>query len=175
LIESIRWLQAIGRFDEIRDQELSSLIIVYGENGQGKTTLASIFRSMATANPRLIQARHRQQANRLPKVVLELSENRTSIFDESQWHNPFSKIHIYDDEFVNSNVSSGLEIGSEHRKRLHEVVLGSEGIELDKVHQKAKLGIEEINRCIRNLRDKITTADLKGQELDDFLALERFS
>lgn len=173
MIESIAWLQAVGRFDEIRNQGLSPVVIVYGENGQGKTTLTSVMRSMATANSSIVQARHRQQAGRPPKVVLKLSENRVSVFEESRWHNPFPKVHVYDDEFVNNNVSSGLELGSEHRKKLHEVILGSEGVDLDGVHQEAKLKIEEVNRNIRDLREKIGTADLGGMELESFLSLEK--
>jgi wobble nucleotide-excising tRNase len=133
MVESVALLRNIGQFDSVDSgQKISfcKLTLIYAENGRGKTTLANIFRSLGTNNPVLINERRRLGASNLPHVVIK-ADGQSYTFQNGAWSNALSDISIFDDHFVSENVCSGLEIGTDHKQNLHELILGSQGIDLN--------------------------------------------
>ena len=54
MIRHIRLLRNIGQFDSVDAAAtiaLTQLVLIYAENGRGKTTLAAVLRSLATDDP----------------------------------------------------------------------------------------------------------------------------
>ena len=61
-IERLRLLRNIGQFDSVNDgaqTPLAKLSLIYAENGRGKTTIATILRSLGTGDVALIEERRR--------------------------------------------------------------------------------------------------------------------
>jgi wobble nucleotide-excising tRNase len=79
---------------------------------------------------------------------------------------------VFDDTFVDQNVCSGLAVGAERRQRLHEWILGSEGVTLNRTLQEVVARIEEFNQNLRVKADAIPAVVRAGLSADDFCALE---
>ena len=79
---------------------------------------------------------------------------------------------VFDDVFVDQNVCSGLVVEAEHRQRLHEWILGSQGVALNRTLQECVERVEELNRRLRAKADAIPAAVHDGFGVDEFCALE---
>ena len=75
-------------------------------------------------------------------------------FRENNWSGILKDLEIFDTFFINDNVFSGFEASLDHKKKLHQFVMGEKGVELAKDITEIKNNIE---------REKI---NLKGYELE---------
>jgi wobble nucleotide-excising tRNase len=99
------------------------LTVIYAENGRGKTTLAAILRSLSNGDAALISERHRLGAAHPPHVVLQVGVTpQPVVFQNGAWSATDPRIAVFDDLFVAQNVCSGIEIETEHRQNLHELI-----------------------------------------------------
>jgi wobble nucleotide-excising tRNase len=122
MIRSIQFLRAIGQFAYVSASSLTlgRYVLVYAENGRGKTTLAAILRSLSTGDPIPIRERRRLADSNPPKAVLACSDSQTpTVFENGAWNRNFPNIIVFDDQFVNENVYSGLAVEATHRQHLH--------------------------------------------------------
>ena len=177
MIRRLKLIRNIGQFDSVSsagDTELGRLVLVYGENGRGKTTLVAILRSLQSGDPALIMERRRLSSDHDPHVVLECGDDdpTTVIFENGQWNHLLPDLLIFDDLFVEQNVYSGLSVGAEHRKNLHEVVLGAQGVTLNRRIQDLVQRVEEHNRALREKAQAIPEEIRHGLSVDEFCALE---
>jgi wobble nucleotide-excising tRNase len=173
LLERIQLLRNIGQFDSVNagaQLPLARLSLVYAENGRGKTTLASIFRSLGTGDPDLVLERHRLGAVNPPHVVLGIAGSAVQ-FQNGAWPAPMPQIAIFDDTFVAANVCSGVEIAAGHRQNLHELILGAQGVALNATLQSHVTRIEEHNRALTQKSNAIPAAARGDMSVDDFCAL----
>jgi wobble nucleotide-excising tRNase len=152
LIGRIQHVRSIGQFDAVAaDTTLSRLTLIYAENGRGKTTLAAILRSLASGDPIPISERRRLGADRPPHVVVGLADGTVAVFQDNVWSRRLENVLVFDDLFVDQNVCSGLDVDPEHRQNLHELVLGEEGVVLNRT----LLGyVQQIERHNAELRTK---------------------
>ena len=177
MIKRIKLLRNVGSFssDAAAGQiELKRLVLVHAENGRGKTTLASILRSLASGNPELINERRRLGSTHPPHIVL-LHENFESDvqFKDGAWTEHVPSVKIFDDTFIDQNVYSGLDVGSQHRQNMHQLILGEEGVSLNRQHQVLVDRVEEHNRRLRRKADSIPVASRHGLEVDEFCTLQQ--
>jgi len=177
MIHYIKLLRNIGQFNSVSSAayiNLNKLTLIYGENGRGKTTLVSILRSLQSGDSAYILERRRLSSDHDPHVILECGDDdpTTVIFENGQWNHPSPNVLIFDDLFVNQNVYSGLAVESGHRKNLHEVVLGTQGVELNRRIQDLVRRVEEHNRALREKAQAIPEQARHGLPVDDFCALE---
>ena len=174
MIERLQLLRNIGQFDSVNPAEETSLTpitLVYSENGRGKTTLAAILRSLATGDPNYINERHRLGAQHPPHVVLNHVGGQI-IFQNGEWSRTLPEITIFDDAFVSENICSGIELQTSHRRGLHELILGEQGVALSADLQGHVRRIEEHNSTLRALADAIPAAPRGPYSVDDFCNLE---
>jgi wobble nucleotide-excising tRNase len=175
LINHLQLLRNVGQFDSVSGAahiNLSRLTLIYAENGRGKTTLAAIFRSLGTNDPAPIVERSRIGATYPPHVVLDCAGGPpAAIFQNGAWNRSLGNIVVFDDQFVDQNVYSGLVVGSEHRQRLHELILGAQGIALNQRLQDLVADIEEHNRQLRANGNAIPAAERGALSVDDFCNL----
>jgi hypothetical protein len=65
------------------------------------------------------------------------------MFQNGGWNRHYSNIAIFDDTFVDQNICSGLTIESEHRQKLHELILGAQGVALNQAVQRHVADVED--------------------------------
>ena len=144
-IDKIAQIRNVGKFGSVsldNQPQLGRFAVVFAENGKGKTTISEIFRSLSTGNPDHVTNRKRLQSSDadVPYVALDVS-GESVIFDGNRWSKIISEIYIFDDIYVAENVCSGIEIDSNHRKNMHEIIIGKRGRDLfiESENQKDKL------------------------------------
>ncbi len=175
MINRLQLLRNVGQFDSVSEAAsitLLRLTLIYAENGRGKTTLAAILRSLGTNDPTPITERARIGAVHPPHVVLDCTgDPSAAVFQNGAWNRSLGDIVVFDDQFVDQNVYSGLAISPEHRQRLHELILGAQGIELNQRHQTSIAAIEQHNRQLRVKGAAIPAAECGALSVDEFCNL----
>ncbi len=175
MINRLQLIRNVGQFDSVNGAAniaLSRLTLVYAENGRGKTTLAGILRSLGSNDPVPINERTRLGATNPPHVVIDCAGGPpTAIFQNGGWNRSLSSIVVFDDQFVDQNVYSGLIVGSEHRQRLHELILGAQGVALNQRLQDLVAQIEVHNGQLRAKGNAIPATERGALSIDEFCNL----
>jgi wobble nucleotide-excising tRNase len=175
LLNRLQFLRSVGQFDSVQAGAalpFARITLGYAENGRGKTTLAAILRSLATGDALPIIERHRLGANDPPHVVIDCSGGpQPTVFQNGAWNRTVPEIAIFDDLFVDQNICSGLVVESEHRQKLHEFILGAQGVALNAALQQIVAQIETHNRELRAKADAIPAIARGNLSVDDFCGL----
>ncbi|MBI4237644.1 MAG: AAA family ATPase [Deltaproteobacteria bacterium] len=175
MIRRIRLLRNIGQFDSVGAAAtitLGRLVLVYAENGRGKTTLAAVLRSLASGDPLPITERHRLAAAHPPHVVLDCEGGPPdAMFQDGAWNRTLPHLSLFDDVFVDANIHSGLAVDARHRQNLHELVLGARGVDLSRQLQQLVARIEQHNSALREKAAAIPDRVREGFPVDEFCAL----
>lgn len=174
MLERVRLIQGIGKFDHVAaaNIDLSPLTLVYAENARGKTTLVSIFRSLADGDPLPISERKRLGATRAAQVVLTFADEVDAVvFENGSWSKSKPNIAIFDEQFINDNVYSGMVVQSPHREGLHGLIVGSQGVALLRSLQAEVNAVEEHNQRIKTISGAIPARILRGLTVDEFCEL----
>jgi wobble nucleotide-excising tRNase len=133
VINKIERLISIGKYRNYQaagQVNFNRLTLIYGDNGSGKTTLTSTIRSLATNNPSIV--RSRISTNHIVPQAAQITQTGTPnifhTFGAAGWTTPFPNIEIFDTHFVNENIYSGFDFNDDHKKQLHQFVIGAQGI-----------------------------------------------
>ncbi|HET7733772.1 MAG TPA: AAA family ATPase, partial [Paludibacter sp.] len=172
MIHKIERLTSIGRFRNYQatgDVAFKKLTLFYGDIGVGKTTLTSILRSLTENKPEIIT--RRKSTNQTTAQAAQIVERNTTIDTQhtfnhtTGWSVPFPNIEIFDIHFVNENIYSGFDFNDDHKKQLHQFVIGAVGVsiqqqieqnKLDKTTSKQIQGTLE-QQIIQHVGNKLTT------------------
>lgn len=174
MLTRLQYFRSVGKFDTVTTNTLlARLALVYAENGRGKTTLAAIFRSLATGDAIPITERHRLAAPNPPHIVIEATGGPPpATFQNGVWNRTISEMVVFDDNFIDENVSSGLVVESEHRQHLHELILGAQGVALNRTLQQIAAQIEAHNRTLRIKADAIPGTARGNLPVDEFCLIQ---
>ena len=172
-IDRLQLLRNVGQFDSVNagaQIPLAKLALIYAENGRGKTTLAAILRSAGTNEPHHVTERWRLGAAHQPHIVLGTAGGPV-VHENGTWSAAIPHVAIFDDAFVAANVCSGIEIETTHRQKLHELILGAQGVTLNARLQGIVARIEEHNRTLRQ-REAAIPAVVRGDlSVEEFCVL----
>ena len=175
MIKSIQLLRNVGLFDSVSGAAnfvLSRLTFAYAENGRGKTTFAAILRSLATGDPLPIAERQRLAAQHPPHIILECSGGPPlAMFQNNAWNRTLPNMAIFDDQFIDQNIYSGLAVAAEHRQNLHELILGAQGVALNQRLQGIVGQVEAHNTALRAKASAIPASERGTTSVDEFCAL----
>jgi wobble nucleotide-excising tRNase len=175
VITRLQLLRNIGQFDNVSTSsalDLKRLTLVYAENGRGKTTLAAILRSLGSGEALPITERRRLGAVHPPKVIIACTgATPTATFQNDAWSRTCPEVLVFDDVFVDRNVYSGLDVAAEHRQNLHELILGSQGVNLSRQVDHLATQIRNHNTEIRSKSAAIPASERQGLTVDEFCAL----
>lgn len=133
MINKIEYLTSIGKFRNFTaagQVNFNKLTLIYGDNGGGKTTLTSVFRSLTTNKPEIVRSRisTNHTAPQAGQITQTGTPNIFHTFGAAGWSIPFPDIEIFDIHFVNDNIYSGFDFNDEHKKQLHQFVIGAQGV-----------------------------------------------
>jgi wobble nucleotide-excising tRNase len=78
---------------------------------------------------------------------------------------------IFDDQFIDQNIYSGLAVASEHRQNLHELILGAQGVALNQRLQRLVGQVEAHNTALRAKASAIPANERGTISVDDFCVL----
>ena len=173
IIERLQLLRNVGQFDSVTagaQIPLTKLSLVYAENGRGKTTLATVLRSLGTGDPALLEERRRLGSAHPPHVVMG-SPAAPFTYQNGAWSASYPDMAVFDDAFVAANVCSGIAIEAAHKQNLHELILGARGVALNSALQEHVERIEEHNRALRLKGDAIPAAARGTLTVDAFCKL----
>jgi len=173
MIEQFTYINNLGRFETFRgspDTALRPFTLVYSENGCGKTTLCALLRSLSSGDPEPLHARKRVSGKNGPHAVVVV-EGHERAFNGSAWNGAGPKVLVFDDHFTAANVCSGLEVGAGHRQKLHELVVGEDGIRLQRRVEELTEQISGHQAVLREKVREIPPHVLGDNSLDDFCAL----
>jgi wobble nucleotide-excising tRNase len=148
MLHQIQTIRGIGQFSEVSAGPatiLKRLTLIYADNGCGKTTLCAILRSLSTGDALPICRRARLGASSPPEVVLD-DDGEPLHYQDDRWSRALPEIVVFDDLFVEENVCTGLAVSSENRQRLHELILGSEGVTLAAEFNRLAEDISALNK-----------------------------
>ena len=173
MLDKIQLIRNVGQFDSVNSAQfdLKKLTFFYAENGRGKTTLAAILRSAGNGNAGVIEERRRLTAQHPPHIVLR-DQAGVITYQSGVWSRNIPCIVVFDDRFVSENVCSGMEIETEHRQKLHELILGAQGVTLNTAVQQKVTAIEAHNRQIKSLGDAIPVTVRGRYSVDSFCAIK---
>ena len=175
MIRHIKLLRNIGTFNSdnsIESIDLKRVVLIYAENGRGKTTLAEILRSLATGAVDPIIGRRRLGSEHPPHIVFVCDGSPSNVmFQNDSWSRTLPDLKIFDDLFVDENVHSGLGVDPQHRQNLHELVLGDQGVKLSRTFQNLVSRNKEHNRELTAKGRAIPEQIRNGLSVDEFCAL----
>ncbi len=175
MLDNFSLIRNVGKFDSVNagaNLDLNSLALIYAENGRGKTTIATILRSLGNKDPLPIIERTRLGGQGEPHIVIANNNGDTAMFQNDAWNDSDVNILVFDDSFVADNIYSGVDVDTEHRQKLHELIIGAEGVALNAVLQQIVARIEAHNKAIRKKGARITAAMRSGLSVEAFCALE---
>lgn len=158
MISKIQSIYNIGNYLDYLasgDVSLKKFNIFYAENAAGKTTLATILRSLALGEGILIDRHKRLNAISSPKVEIKLEDNSLCRYDNGKWNKTNHDIEVFDSYFVADNVYSGMEISADNRKALYKFVVGNTGIEIARKINRLKSMSVDLQRKKTKLIDEI--------------------
>lgn len=134
MINKVERLVSIGKYrnyNAVGQVNFKKLTLIYGDNGGGKTTLTSVFRSLTTNNPEIIKSRistNHTTAQAAQITQIASPQNVFYTFGSGGWSAQLPDIEIFDIHFVNDNIYSGFDFSDDHRKQLHQFVVGAQGV-----------------------------------------------
>ncbi|WP_158976942.1 AAA family ATPase [Cellulophaga sp. L1A9] len=175
MLDNINLIRNIGKFSSVdsgSQLNLQELALIYAENGRGKTTLASILRSLGSQDSLPIIQRKRLGGQGEPHVVITDSNSSRAVFQDGSWNETLFNILVFDDHFVTDNIYAGTNVETGHRQNLHELIIGAEGVALNARLQSIVSRIERHNQVLRERGAQITSQMRYGLSVDQFCALQ---
>lgn len=124
MITKIQKIRSIGNFndyDASGDVTLKKFSLIYAENGVGKTTLATILKSLSLCDERLLLNRRRIDSTKDPLVEIRLEDGTLAKFDSGRWNKRVADLEVFDSIFVADNVYSGMNITLDNRRSFTSV------------------------------------------------------
>ena len=170
-IIDIKNIGCLNNCKSIGDVTFRKISLVYAENGQGKTTLCAILRSLQSGSPEFITERKTLGTEDVTSTVLRLN-GKNYRFLSDKWNDVYPNIQIFDSVFVHENVYSGDYVEHEHKKNLYRVIVGSAGVKLAKKVDHFDAEIRKVNQSIRFKKKEIENFLQGEMSLPKFLELK---
>ena len=172
MITKIKLVKRVGKFYCFSAQgdalDWDKNTFVFAPNAYGKSTLVSVLRSLRDNDPNLIRARKTLGAVVAPEAVIVI-EGANHVFNGTGWNSPFPSIQVFDGPFIHANILAD-EIGYEHKKNIHRIIIGAKGITLAEQLADLKTKEKEKRQAVAELTGQYSQAGLTVS-LDEFLAI----
>jgi len=171
MLEKFISIKNIGRFRDCNprgDVSFRKITLIFAENGQGKTTLCAILRSLQSGRPEFISERKALGVSEPVSVQIRLSGDMIS-FSNNAWTTTHPYMAIFDSVFVHDNVYAGDYIDHEHKKNLYRVIVGTQGVQLARKVDALDGQIRDASTDIRAKKDTVSRFLPQGVSLEAYL------
>ena len=132
MITKVKRLKSIGKFYDFSEKanalDWHKNTFVFAPNAYGKTTLVNVLRSLRDNDPKLIRVRMTLGTATEPEAVIVIDSDNY-VFNGTKWERQYPAIQIFDMPFIHANILTH-EIGHEHKKNIHKIIIGAEGVKL---------------------------------------------
>lgn len=157
MLKRIAKIKNIGKFYDcsLGGCEFKDKTVIFGRNGDGKSTFTAILRSLSTGNNDILIGRKSFVSSGSKNIELGFEGSSGNVvykFENKCWNNNHQDIEIFDTFFISKNIYDGEKVVDRHKTNLHQCVIGEKG----------KLLSNEINRLIDGLKEK---ARLKNEKV----------
>jgi len=174
MIEKIVSINNIGKFKNfvaVGDIAFDKLSLIFALNGQGKTTLASILRSLRTGEGSYVNERATLGGESTPSIEIRC-QGFSAKFRNGLWDNTLPTIEIFDSTFIDDNVYSGNIIEYEHKKNLFCWAIGEEGVKLANRISEIDEEMKQLDSEIHEEGSEITNSMVSKIDVDEFVNLK---
>ena len=129
MISRFTIIKGVGRFNncQIGGRSFEKNTIIFGQNTGGKSTFTDILWSFKTGDSSFIEGRKTFGHNGKQHVELFDETNKAYRFPSQDWQLGFENLEIFDTQFINENIFEGNDITYGHQKKLHSIIIGTEG------------------------------------------------
>lgn len=157
MLERISEIQGIGLLHDAnaKPHAFRKATLIYGDNGRGKSTLASILRSLSTGDGSLITHRETLDGKFPPKVALQFANGHKVTFTSGAWSEQRPEVIVFDADFIERNVHSGGAINTNHRKNLLEFALGESAVAARAAVNKATADAKKASEDVQSLSSQL--------------------
>lgn len=172
MISKTKRLKNIGKFYDFSAQanelDWDKNTFVLAPNAYGKTTLVNVLRSLRDDDPSLLRARKTLGVATNPEAVIVMA-GQNYVFDGTRWDRSCPDIFIFDAPYIHRNILAQ-EIGHEHKKNIHRIIIGAQGIKLAEELAKLKTKEKAKSQEVTNLAKQFSRSGF-GFSLDKFLTI----
>lgn len=156
MLERIESIQGVGLLHDAngKPHTCQKATLIYADNGRGKSTLATVLRSVAAGDATLIAHRKTVDGTLQPKVALQFASGHKVTFSANAWSEARPEVLVFDADFVERNVHSGGAVNTGHRKSLLEFALGEAAVA-------ARAAVDQATGAAKAAADKVQS--LSGQ------------
>lgn len=173
MLERIPLIQGVGLFNKATGgarYKLPSKTLIYADNGRGKSTLTSILGSCASGEDSQVRDR-KTIDSKLPQAVTLIFSNGNKIaFQNGTWTTRTPEIRVYDGNFIERNVYSGIAITSDHKRNLLDFALGQAAVSARQDEKTATAEWKEASGNVSDLSAKIASHVGRGADISELLA-----
>lgn len=157
MLERIHRVKGIGLLHDANGAPfaLQKASLIYADNGRGKSTLASLFRSCSTNNAELIVNRRTIDGTNNPEVRLQFSNGQNSVFQNGSWDVQRPELLVFDADFVEKNVFTGGQVTSENRKNLLQFALGNTAVVAQQAYDLANENLTTAKNEVARLKREL--------------------
>lgn len=150
MLDRVEEIQGIGLLHAANGKPYpwKKATLIYADNGRGKSTLATVLRSVSLGDGSLIVQRKTIDGTLPPKAILQFNSGHKVTFAGNAWSEKRPEVLVFDADFVERNVHSGGAVSTGHRKNLLEFALGEVAVAaraaVDKATSEAKTASEAV-------------------------------
>ena len=150
MLKRISDIQGIGLLHQAscKSHSCEKATLIYADNGRGKSTLATVLRSVSTGDASLVIHRKTIDGTLPPKVNLQFDSGHKVWFDSGAWSEQRSEVLVFDADFIENNVHSGGSVNTAHRRNLLEFALGEAAVaartDVEKATSEAKAATNQL-------------------------------
>lgn len=169
MITRIESIKSVGLFNDASGRPFTfrKATLIYAENGRGKSTLASILRSLSTGDSAAILKRKTIDAQAQPEIDLQFDSGHKVAFKAGKWSEVRPELLIFDSDFVDQNVHSGGVVSTGHRKNLLEFALGGAAVTARRAVDDATTKSSDSSGRVKSIENKLSGFH-QGVSLKDF-------
>jgi wobble nucleotide-excising tRNase len=158
MLERIHRVKGIGLFHDSNGGPfgLKKASFIYADNGRGKSTLASLFRSCSTNKPDLIINRRTIDGTNDQEVGLQFSNGERSTFQNGSWDQVRPELLVFDADFVEQNVYAGGQVSADQRKNLLQFALGANAVVAQREYDQADEDAKSTVNFVRDITSQLS-------------------